>query len=260
VIGKYLRSWAPANLNCFSVVLVKLSTHVGLLLYLKDMVFTGHRLHLVRSLYSSWSCKWWLEHTLQLVVVAHANFGGVTSAIHLIAYRGIANLCFRPHGALAQTLAHTNNPALIVRAPAINPLEPIEMPPPRQPIVSGDLLHGEGLFDISHPKLEIACRSIFTPSGWVRRWLTPEEFLWVFDIPVLLTPQLLDDRQSRSLLLRSLSPLVVASIFCSMWAVVGGGGRMGHVWGMKSRLVRIYTWLKWERRGRLRIPTLLEWR
>jgi hypothetical protein len=144
----------------FSVMLVKLSAHVGLLLYLN-----GHRLRLVRGLYSSCSCKWWLEHSLQSVVVAHANFGGVTSAIYLIAYRGMADLCFRPHWALAQTLAHTINPASIVRAPAINPPEPIETPPLRQPIVSGDLLCGEGLFDISRPKLEIACCSVFTPSG-----------------------------------------------------------------------------------------------
>ena len=157
------------------------------------------------------------------MVVAHANFGGVTSAIHLIAYRGMADPCFRPHGALAQTLAHTINPASIVRASDINPPEPIEMPPPRQPIVSRDLLCGEGLFDISCPKLKIACRSVFTPSGWVRQWLTPKEFLWVFDVLALLTPQLLDNRRLHSLLLCSLSPLVVASIFHSMWAVVGGG-------------------------------------
>jgi hypothetical protein len=177
----------------FSVVLIKLSTHVGLLLYSMDMVFTGHRLRLVRGLYSSWSRKWWLEHILQSVVVAHINFGGVMSAIHLIAYRGIANSCFRPHGDLAQMLAHTINPASINRAPAIDPPEPIEMPPPRQPIVSGDLLRGEGLFDIPRQKLEIACRSVFTPFSWVQRWLTPEEFLRVFDIPALLTSQLLDN-------------------------------------------------------------------
>jgi len=75
-----------------SVVLPKLSTHVGLLLYSTDMVFTGHHLQLVHGLYSSWSHKWWLEHDLCLVVVAHADFGGVTTAIHLIAYRGMAAL------------------------------------------------------------------------------------------------------------------------------------------------------------------------
>jgi hypothetical protein len=33
-----------------------------------------------------------LKHDLCLVVVAHANFGGVTTAIHLIAYHGMATL------------------------------------------------------------------------------------------------------------------------------------------------------------------------
>ncbi len=55
----------------FSVVLVKLSKHVGSFLHSTDMVFTGHRLRLVSGLYSSWSCKWWLEYSLQSVVVAH---------------------------------------------------------------------------------------------------------------------------------------------------------------------------------------------
>jgi hypothetical protein len=205
-----------------------LTKHILLLLsnqvvQICDDIFEFQSNALVHGLYSSWSCKWWLEHNLQLVVVAHANFGGVMSAIHLIAYQGMADSCFRPHKALAQTLAHTINTASIVRAPAIDPLEPIETPPPRQPVVSRDLLHGEGLFDISCPKLEIACRSVFTPSSWVQQWLTPKEYLWVFDVLALLTPQLLDNQRLRSLLLRSLLPLVVASIFCSVWVVVGGG-------------------------------------
>jgi hypothetical protein len=49
----------------------------------------------VHGLYSSWS------YGLRLVVVAHANFGGITTAIHLITYQGMADSCFMPHGALA---------------------------------------------------------------------------------------------------------------------------------------------------------------
>jgi hypothetical protein len=58
--------WVPCTVlgsgksDFLSAVLPKLSTHVGLLLYSADMVFTGHHLWLVCGLYSSWSHKWWL--------------------------------------------------------------------------------------------------------------------------------------------------------------------------------------------------------
>jgi hypothetical protein len=172
----------------------------------------------------------------------------------------MADLCFMPHGALAQKLVHIINPASQVRAQAIEPPEPVETPLPCRPTVDGDLLHGEGLFDILRPKLEITCRSIFTPSSRVWRWLTPEEFLQVFDVPLFLIPQLMEDWQTSSLFLRSLSPLIVASIFCSMWAGVWGEGERGLVRGMKSRLVRIFTCKNQGRRDRMQDPTLLEWR
>jgi hypothetical protein len=58
----------------------------------------------------------------------------------------------------------------------------------------------------------------------------------VFDVPALLAPQLLDDRRLCSLLLCSLSPLVVASIFRSMWAVVGGGRANGTCLGNEVQI------------------------
>ncbi len=169
------------------------------------------------------------------MVVAHANFGGVNTAIHLIAYRGMTASYFAPQWALAQTLVHVINPASQVRAQAIEPPEPVESPLLHVPIIRRDLLHGEGLFDISRPKLDITCCSIFKPSCWVRRRLTPKEFLWVFDIPSFLIPKLLEDRQTRSLLLRSLSPLIVVSIFWSMWAV-GVGVAKGSCQGIEVQI------------------------
>ncbi len=139
------------------------------------------------------------------------------------------------------------------------PPKPVELPLLCMPIICGDLLRGEGLFDVSRPKLDIACRSVFKPSGWVRRRLTPKKFLWVFDGPLFLIPHLLEDQQMRSLLLHSLSPLIVASIFCSMWAGVGGGGwPRGPVRVLKFRLVRICTWASQGRRNKVRNPTLLK--
>ncbi len=127
------------------------------------------------------------------MVVANADFGGITTAIHLIAYLGMTASCFAPQVALAQMLVHVINPASQVRAQAIKPPKPVEKPLSCMLIVHGDLLCGEGLFYISRPKLNIACRSVLKPSGWVRRRLTPKEFLPVFDILLFLIPQLLDD-------------------------------------------------------------------
>ena len=53
------------------------------------------------GLYSSWARRWADGYGLSLTVVAHAEFDGVTSAIHLIVYCGVDDSCFMPHGALA---------------------------------------------------------------------------------------------------------------------------------------------------------------
>jgi hypothetical protein len=132
-------------------------------------------------------------------------------------------LCFAPCDALALTLVHVVNPALPGKAQMIKPPKPIEPPIPCAPIIQDDCLRGKGLFDITHPKLKIACQSVFKPSGWVQRLLTPQEFLRVFDVPAALIQQLSKDRWVRSLLLRSLSPLIMTSIFHTMWSGIGGG-------------------------------------
>jgi hypothetical protein len=96
---------------------------------------------------------------------------------------------------------------------------------PRVPIIQGEILRGKGLFDLTCPKLEIACCSVLKPSGWVRQTLTPAEVLRVFDVRAALVPPLLQDRHTCSLLFCSLSPLLISSVFRAMWAGVGGGSR-----------------------------------
>ena len=129
-----------------NAVLPKLSTHVGPLLYSLDMALSDHCPRLVQGLYSSWGHKWSIAYGLSSVVLAHAAFGGVSLAIHLISYRGVHASCFVPQGALAQTLGHIINPASDTRGQNIKPPMALQPPVPRSPIVQDGLLRGKGLF------------------------------------------------------------------------------------------------------------------
>ena len=160
---------------------------------------------------------------LSSVVLAHATFGGVSSAIHLIAYRGVHASCFVPQGALAQTLGHIINPASDTRGQNIEPPMALQPPVLQSPIVQDGLLRGEGLFDVFRPKLEVACCSVFAPTKWVHRGVSPKELLLIFDIPSALVQHFLANRRDCSLLLRSLLSIVVAAVFRSMWGRVEGG-------------------------------------
>jgi hypothetical protein len=197
-------------------VLPKLSMHVGPLLYSLDMALSNHRLRLVRGLYSSWGHKWSVAYGLSSVVLAHAAFGGVSSAIHLIAYRGVHASCFMPQGALAQMLGHIINPASDTQGQNIEPPMALQPLVPWSPIVQDGLLHGEGLFDVF-------CRSVFAPTKWVHRGVSPEELLCIFDVPSVLAQHFLANHRDCSLLLRSLPSIVVAAVFWSMWGRVEGG-------------------------------------
>jgi hypothetical protein len=110
---------------------------------------SGSTWRCIKQLYCSWLHCWWLKHGLQLVVVAHADFRGVTLAIHLLAYHRMDASCVGPKGALAQTLAHVINLSLLGSASKIEPPKLIKPPIPCAPIVQGEILHGKGLFKIT---------------------------------------------------------------------------------------------------------------
>ena len=181
--------------NFISATLPKLSTHVGPLVCSVDMGFSKHRPMLVRGLYSSWE-RWWADgYGLSLTVVAHAEFGGVTSAIHLIVYRGVDAPCSIPHGALAQTLGQVMNPATKINAAQLKPsqIDPpaaVPAPTPWALIVVNGLLRCKGLYDIFHPKIDISCRSMFSPSKWVQRLPSAENFFGYLTFCLGLRPSL----------------------------------------------------------------------
>ena len=128
-----------------------------------------------------------------------------------------------PRDALAQTLGHIINPASATRGQNIEPPTTLKPLVPWSPIVQDGLLRGKGLFDVFQPKLEVACRSVFAPTKWVRRGVSAKELLRIFDVPSALVQHFLANRRDCSLLLRSLPLIVVAAVFQSMWGRVGGG-------------------------------------
>jgi hypothetical protein len=160
-------------------------------------------------------------------IVAHAKFGGVTSAFHHLSYRGVDATFFRPPPSLPRVLIHIINPAApnaAEEAPLPTPLSII----PRSPIVFKGSLRSEGILNVFRPQLRVLCPCVFKPSGWAHRHLMARENLRAFDTPLMLDDALLNrcrERRIRSLLPRSITPLVASATFCALWSELEGGAR-----------------------------------
>ena len=83
----------------------------------------------------------------------------------------------------------------------------------------------EGLFDVSRPTAHISFPSVFKASGWGRHGLSTTELLRALDISPSIESVLLPHRRARTLLQRSITPLVVTSICRNLWST--GGDRRG---------------------------------
>jgi len=116
-------------------------------------------------------------------IVMHANFGGVSSAVHLMSYRGVDPSVFTTPLSLPQVLAHIINPASPGAAREIPRPDPLKSTP-RAPIESGRVLCSEGLFDVFHPQLRIACPCVFKSTGWAQRPLSAQEHLLALTSPL----------------------------------------------------------------------------
>ncbi len=212
-----------------TLVMSKIKGHVGIFIHAMAFIFTGHRMRLTTGLYEKWGRELWVEYGLSAATVVHADFGGVTSAHHLIAYRGVDETVFTPKIPLRRKLAHIIQPALPTRAQEITAPETVENPFPREPWPTGPiyrngLLHPEGLLDVTRPKEHIACRSVFKQSGWVRRALMPAEWLRAYDMPLCLDEYWLSAPARRwAGLWRFISPIISGSICRSMWSGIEGG-------------------------------------
>ena len=202
-------------------IMPKLRHHAGPFIFANDMVFTGRRQYDVDRLYRSWATH---DTTLGLesIVVRHAEFGGVTSAWHVVSFRGVDRSIFTPTAPLPRTLRHVlcdTTPTAFQEIPAPTSLRE---PHPRSPIYVDGLMRREGLYDVSRPTAHIACPSVFKASGWGRRGISPTEMLRAFDISPSKNDVLLNHRRARTLLQRSITPLVVTSICRNLWNTGGG--------------------------------------
>jgi hypothetical protein len=69
---------------------------------------------------------------------------------------------------------------------------------------------------------------MFKPTGWALHPLLAREHLGAFDIPLDMDKALLDascKQRIRSVIQRSMTPLVVTAVFRAMWTDTGGGVR-----------------------------------
>jgi hypothetical protein len=218
---------ASGSNKYLSFVLPKLKYHHGPFIYATDIVFKDRRQRDITRLLRKWSSLR-VHQGLMSSIVMHANFEGVLSAVHLMSYRGVDPSVFTVPPSLPQVLAHIINPASPDAAREIPRPDPLKSTP-CAPIELGGVLCSEGLFDVFHPQLRIACPCVFKSTSWAQRPLSAREHLRAFDIPLEMDEALLDrcrDRRIRSVLQRAVTPLIISAVFRAMW--LDAGGDTGH--------------------------------
>jgi len=208
------------------LIIPKLRHHVGPFILANDMAFNDRRCSDVNRLHRSWAAhdyKMGLEST----TVRHANFGGITSAVHGISFKGVDISIFTPSAPLPRTLRHVLSDATPDATQEISAPTPLTGPQPRAPIYIDGMMRHEGLSDIGKPTVPIACPCVFKPTGWGRRSLSAKELLRAFDVSPLDDAMLLTHRRARMLLQRSITPLVMTTICRNLWNTGGGNGGAG---------------------------------
>ncbi len=214
---------ASGSNKYLSFVLSKLRYHEGPFIHATDTVFKDCCRQDIMCLLWKWAtlCK---QQDLVTSVVTHADFGGVTSGIHLLSYQRVDPSIFDTPPLLLRVLAHIINSPLPDAASEIARPDPLECSP-CAPIKMGGVLRSEGLFDIFRPQLQIACPCIFKSTGWAHRPLLAREHLRAFDIPLDMDDALLAkywECRIRSIIQWLITPLIVLAVFCAMWSYTGG--------------------------------------
>ena len=92
-------------------VMSKLNTHVGSFIYATVIVFSGRRARDIGREYVIMQQHRLLHYRLDSVQVSHEEFGGITSAVHLLSYRHVNPAVFGTYNVLHRTLVHVLNPA-----------------------------------------------------------------------------------------------------------------------------------------------------
>ena len=158
------------------LIMPKLRHHVGPFIFANDMAFTGRRCSKVNRLHRSWAAHDY-RMGLESTTVRHADFGGITSAVHGISFRGVDISIFTPSAPLPRTLRHVLSDTTPDATQEISAPTPLTDPQPRVPVYIDGMMRREGLFDIGKPTAPIACPCVFKPTGWGRRSLSAKELL-----------------------------------------------------------------------------------
>ena len=166
----------------------------------------------------------------------HASYGGATSGLHVIGFSpslGLRHYSHPPN--VRRSLRHFWKPAEALKSPISL------MPPP--PLLEGDYdrpvklkptsstssfcLRLEGLLPVTHPRSLCCGPTVFYPSQFVRRRLTREELLNIFDVPTALHSSLLDEftwnATSPLPFEASVSPVILTTVFRELWSGPRGG-------------------------------------
>ena len=200
--------------------------HDGILIFASNVVARGKKARDVMGLLAR-AVALMTNHGLASRIVSHAGFGVATSAAHIVGVRGISMDALTPSNPLTRTLSHVISPTANIFSQEIEALLPLD-DPSRTPIqYRENLLHPNGLWDVTSPDIHIGCCSVFKRMGWIRRHLTPSEFLCACYMPLGMDVLLAGDTRAPDILVWEISPLNVTSIVCSMLAGGSGGGLFG---------------------------------
>ena len=216
---------ASGSQEYLNYILSKLSHHEGLFIYCTNILTKGQLRQDIERIYAKWAALRGLQG-LRSRVLAHAEFGGVTSAIHLISYWGVEDSVFDAPPALPRVLAHILNSASPDAAGDIDSPPALPTETRHSPVLMDSLLRQEGLYNVFRPDLHIACPCMFKATGWAERRLSAKEYLRAFDSPLDMDTVLLDpcrERRIRSVLPRGILAIVASAIFHSIWSEKAGG-------------------------------------
>lgn len=188
-----------------------------------DFQFQHHSRRDMQRLYSNWTHHRQVEG-YSVSSVTHLEFGGITSACHLVIHRGIEEAVFHPPTATPRTLQHVLNSA------SRGAFQEVPPPPPltnkhsgRRPLKFGDSFRIEGLLDVHDDQASIICPCVFKRSGWSKQTLTPTEFLRAYNSPLHIDQFLESLPWTQRVVAYAISPLVLSAVICALWGVTGGG-------------------------------------
>jgi hypothetical protein len=151
----------------------------------------------------------------------------MSSALHLIVFLKIDLSGVGLLPCVSRTLKHVLNTALAGGHKEVPPPRDLGWGPgnelaARGPILQDGALHQEGLFDVYNPTMLITTLLVFKQSGWVNHAPSPGKLSHIFDVPLIMGDGLAGNSTARAALGYGLSPIVMSSLFCTLWVCTGG--------------------------------------